>query len=107
MKAKKVIIDAAEADGTLRRVGRLISAAQILVCVANGFYEESTELLAEKGMLMGKIKKEFNGYTRAADRYFEEFALMVNEREKMSMFRDMDMIEEKIRAWALSEAKEL
>ena len=47
--------------------------------------------MRDNGLLLGELKQLHNRFTTAADRYFNEFASMVDtEQKKMDMFNDMD-----------------
>lgn len=68
---------------------------------ANGLLEEAADLMASNGLLLGELKQLHNRFTTAADRYFNEFASMVNtEKQKMDMFTDMDEFHELLRKWS-------
>lgn len=92
MLPKKRLIDRAIADGSIDRLNRLLSAAHILMCVANEFFEESSDLMKIKGLMLGDIKKRYTNYQYSADLYFKEFASMV-DGSKMDMFADMEQLE--------------
>lgn len=99
MKPKKTIIERAINNGSLDRVNRLLSSTHVMVCVANGYAEEAQDLLKSNGLALGELKKAFNAYQKAADVYFKEFASMVTN-EKMTMFSDMEEVDNIFRAWA-------
>lgn len=106
MKAKKEIIDRAAANGSMDRVNRLLSAAHLLNCEANGLIEETADILRANGLLLGELKKYHNDFVKCADRYFREFAAMVtDERRKMDMFTDMDEFSAMFRKWAKLEER--
>lgn len=79
MKAKKEIIDRAAANGSMDRVNRLLSAAHLLNCEANGLIEETADILRANGLLLGELKKYHNDFVKCADRYFGAFAAMVTD----------------------------
>jgi hypothetical protein len=93
MLPKKRLIERAIADGSIDRLNRLLSAAHILMCVANEFFEESSDLMKIKGLMLGDIKKKYTNYQYYADIYFKEFASMV-DGNKMDMFTDMEQLDE-------------
>ena len=106
MKAKKEIIDRAAANGSMDRVNRLLSAAHLLNCEANGLIEETADILRANGFLLGELKKYHSDFVKCADRYFREFAVMVaDDRRKMDMFTDMDELDAMFREWAKIEEK--
>ena len=101
MKAKKEIIERAVANGTMDRVNRLLSAAHLLNCEANGLIEEAADLLRANGLLLGDLKRLHNEFVKCADRYFLEFGTMVTDQgKKMDMFTDMDEFDAMFRKWA-------
>lgn len=101
MKPKKTLLDAAIADGSMDRLNILLSASQILHCIANNFIEEASDIMLEHGLMLGMLKKRHTDLTLSADRYFKEFAGMITEQDKkMDMFRDMEELEIQIREWA-------
>ena len=99
MKPKKEKIERAINNGSFDRVNRLLSAAHVMVCVANGYAEEAQDLLKSNELSLGELKKAFNSYQKAADVYFKEFASMVTN-EKMTMFSDMEEVDQIFRDWA-------
>ena len=101
MKAKKQLIDRAAANGSMDRVNRLLSAAHLLNCEANGLIEETADILRENGLLLGELKKYHNDFVKCADRYFGAFAEMVTDEDKKTdMFTDMDEFDTMFRKWA-------
>lgn len=101
MKLKKEVIERAVKNGSMERVNSLLSAAHVMLCVANNLYSEAGEILEDNDMLAGELFRKHNLYHRSADAYFREFGDMVKIQEnKMELFADMEMIEEKIRKWA-------
>lgn len=101
MKPKKNLIEAAEADGSIARMNQLLSAVQILLCEAKNLSDEASELMAEKGLLIGDIKKLHKDFERCADKYFKEFATLVEtEKSKMDMFEDLEAFDKAFRKWA-------
>ena len=101
MNAKKVIIDRAVSNGTIDRVNRLLSAAHLLNCEANGLIEETADILRENGLLLGDLKRLHNDFVKCADRYFMGFGTMVTDQgKKMDMFTDMDEFDTMFRKWA-------
>lgn len=101
MKPKEYLIKRAIEDGSIERLNILLSAAHILNCAANQYAEEAADLMAEKGLLLGRLKQLHNNFIRSADMYFREFAGMVfNEQTKMAMFNDMDGFDKVFREWS-------
>lgn len=101
MKPKKHLIARAHANGSIDRLNQLLSASHILLCEANALLEEAADLMRDNGLLLGELKQLHNRFTGAADRYFSEFASMVDtEKKKMDMFNDMDGFDEYFRRWA-------
>ena len=101
MKPKEYLIKRAIEDGSIERLNILLSAAHILNCAANQYAEEAADLMAEKGLLLGRLKQLHNNFIRSADKYFREFAGMVfNEQTKMAMFNDMDGFDKVFREWS-------
>lgn len=93
LRPKKKLIDIAIADGSIDRLNRLLSAAHILMCMSNQFFEESSDLMKMKGLMLGDIKKKYTNYQLHADIYFREFGSMV-DGNKMDMFTDMEQLED-------------
>lgn len=88
------------------RVNRLVSAAHLLNCEANGLIEETADILRDNGLLLGELKKLHSDFVKCADRYFREFAVMVaDDRRKMDMFEDMDEFDRMFREWAKLEER--
>ena len=101
MKPKEYLIKRAIEEGSIERLNILLSAAHILNCAANQYAEEAADLMAEKGLLLGRLKQLHNNFIRSADMYFREFAGMVfNEQTKMAMFNDMDGFDKVFREWS-------
>lgn len=101
MKPKKQLIDIAIADGSTARMDQLLSASHILLCEANNLVEEASDLMQERGLMIGLLKKRHNDLVKCADLYFKEFAVLVEtEENKMAMFGDMDDFREYFRKWA-------
>lgn len=101
MKPKKQLINAAIANGSMDRMNMLLSAAQLLNCEANDLVEEASDLMAENGLLLGDLKKLHNDFVRVADKYFKEFATLVEtEKSKMDMFSDLEEFDKAFRKWA-------
>lgn len=101
MKPKEIFIKNAIANGSIERLNILLSAAHILNCTANQYAEEAADLMAENGLLLGRLKQLHNNFVKSADMYFREFAGMVfNEKTKMAMFQDMDSFDKVFRDWA-------
>lgn len=101
MKPKKLLIETAEADGSMDRLNQLISASQILLCEANDLIEEASDLMSGKGLMLGTIKKRHNDLTRSADNYFKEIEAMITvDQNKMDMFGDLEEFDNRFRIWA-------
>lgn len=101
MRPKKHLIEQAQANGSVDRLNLLLSASHILLCEANNFIEEASDLMDTQGMMLGSIKKKHGDLIRVADAYFREFAsLVTTEQSKMDMFGDMDDFDNKFRRWA-------
>lgn len=101
MKPKEILIKNAIENGSVERLNILLSAAHILNCAANQYAEEAADLMAENGLLLGRLKQLHNNFIKSADMYFREFAGMVfNEKTKMAMFQDIDSFDEVFRGWA-------
>ena len=101
MRPKKTLIEAAEKDGSMARLNQLLSASQILLCEANNLVEEATDLMKERGLMLGAIKQLHTRFVQSADAYFKEFSsLVIEEQSKMDMFNDMDSFDTYFRKWA-------
>ena len=101
MKPKDIFIKNAIANGSIERLNILLSAAHILNCAANQYAEEAADLMAENGLLLGRLKQLHNNFIRSADMYFREFAGMVfNDQTKMAMFSDMESFDKVFREWS-------
>lgn len=91
MIPKKSIVERAERNGTMYRVNILLSAAHLAAGISNNLFSEAGDLLTDAGMQIGTLKKTFNVYQIAADRYFSDFATMIdNEKVKKAFFSDLD-----------------
>ena len=52
-------------------------------------------------MMIGEVKKMHNAFVKCADRYFNEFAKMIdNNNAGMDMFEDMESFDRVFRHWA-------
>lgn len=101
MKPKEILIKNAIENGSVERLNILLSAAHILNCAANQYAEEAADLMAENGLLLGRLKQLHNNFIRSADMYFREFAGMVfNDQTKMAMFSDMESFDKVFREWS-------
>lgn len=101
MKPKKNLIEQAQKDGSMDRLNSLLSASHILLCEADNLIEEGADLMADKGLMLGKLKKLHKDFVRSADAYFKEFAEMVTtDSSKMEMFGDLDDFDSRFRIWA-------
>lgn len=101
MRPKKHYVERAVANGSMARLNQLLSASHILLCEANSLLEEASDLMMRNGLLLGELKQLHNRFTTAADRYFSEFASMVDtEQQKMDMFTDMDGFDAWFRKWS-------
>lgn len=101
MKPKKILIEAARANGSIDRMNQLFSAVQILNAQANAFISETAELLLRNGLCIGRLKQLHTNFVRASDNYFKEFASCVfDENRKMDMFNDMDSFSEVFYRWS-------
>ena len=56
MKPKEILIKNAIENGSVERLNILLSAAHILNCAANQYAEEAADLMAENGLLLGRLK---------------------------------------------------
>ena len=101
MKPKEILIKNAIENGSIERLNILLSAAHILNCAANQYAEEAADLMAENGLLLGRLKQLHNNFIKSADMYFREFAGMVfNDQTKMAMFSDMESFDKVFREWS-------
>lgn len=101
MKPKEILIKNAIENGSVERLNILLSAAHILNCAANQYAEEAADLMAENGLLLGRLKQLHNNFIKSADMYFREFAGMVfNDQTKMAMFSDMESFDKVFREWS-------
>lgn len=66
MKPKDVFIKRAIANGSVERLNILLSAAHILNCAANQYAEEAADLMAENGLLLGRLKQLHNNFIKSA-----------------------------------------
>ena len=63
--------------------------------------EEASDLMKSKGLLLGLLKQQHNAFVKSANRYFYEFAAMIeSDKTKMDMFSDMDEFDAMYRKWA-------
>lgn len=54
---KKKFIDAAQADGTMAEVSRLLSASYLMANLMWSFFDDATELLKNHGLLLGDMSR--------------------------------------------------
>lgn len=101
MRPKKQLIEAAQKDGSMTRLNQLLSASHILLCEANSLIEEASDLMLERGLMLGEIKRMHTRFVQSADNYFKEFSCMItDDHSKMDMFGDMDSFDAYFRQWA-------
>lgn len=101
MQPSKKIVDRAFENGTIDRVGRLFSAAQILNAESAIIVDEASDLLERAGLQIGMLKKRHSDLLKCADRYFREFSELITDNEsKHAMFKDMDEFNGMFRKWA-------
>lgn len=101
MKPKRTLIEKSIDDGSMDRLNQLLSASHILLCESNNLVEEASDLMSERGMMLGLLKKRHNDLVKCADAYFKEFGAMITEdKSKMDMFGDLDDFDQSFRAWA-------
>lgn len=80
MRPKKTLIEAAEKDGSMARLNQLLSASQILLCEANNLVEEASDLMKERGLMLGTIKQLHTRFVQSADAYFQGIFLIGDRR---------------------------
>lgn len=73
---KKKFIDAAQADGTMAEVSRLLSASYLMANLMWSFFDDATELLKSHRLLLGDM-------SRATGRLNYSF------KEYIAVFRDV------------------
>ena len=73
---EKKFIDAAQADGTMAEVSRLLSASYLMANLMWSFFDDATELLKSHGLLLGDM-------SRATGRLSYSF------REYIAVYRDV------------------
>ena len=101
MKPKKSLIEAAQNDGSMARLNQLLSASHILLCEASNLVEEASELMRERGLILGRLKQLHTRFVQSAEAYFHEFSSMVmTEESKMDMFGDLDNFGDYFRKWS-------
>lgn len=101
MKPKQALIEIAKANGSIDRMNQLFSAIQILNAQSNSLAQETADLLAKNGLLMGRLKQLHNNFLKAADNYFSEFASCIfDDKRKMDMFEDMDSFSDLFYRWS-------
>ena len=54
---KKKFIDAAQADGTLAKTSRLLSASYLMANLMWSFFDDATDLLKSHGLLLGDMSR--------------------------------------------------
>ena len=54
---KKKFIDAAQADGTMAEVSRLLSASYLMANLMWSFFDDATEHLKKHGLLLGDMSR--------------------------------------------------
>ena len=54
---KKKFIDAAQADGTMAEVSRLLSASYLMANLMWSFFDDATDLLKSHGLLLGDMSR--------------------------------------------------
>lgn len=101
MKPKKQLIESAIKDGSMDRLNMLLSAAHLLNSEANNLIEEASDVMSAKGLLLGDLKKLHNDFVKCADRYFKEFASLVDSKDAvMDYFNDLEGFDKAFREWA-------
>lgn len=101
MKPPKTVVERAKTNGSIDRASLLLSAAYLLNSEASNLVEEAGDILRANGLLLGELKKLQNAFTKAADRYFFDFASMIGEsgkeKEYFTYLEDFDC---SFRKWA-------
>lgn len=101
MKLPKTVVERAKANGSIDRASLLLSAAYLLNSEASNLVEEAGDILRANGLLLGELKKLQNAFTKAADRYFFDFASMIGESGKeKEYFNDLEDFDRSFRRWA-------
>ena len=101
MKPPKTVVERAKANGSIDRASLLLSAAYLLNSEASNLVEEAGDILRANGLLLGELKKLQNAFTKAADRYFSDFASMIGESGKeKEYFSDLEDFDRSFRRWA-------
>ncbi len=107
MLPSKKIVDRAFENGTIDKVGRLLSAAHILNMEADMLVDEASDTLEKAGLRIGMLKKLHSDFIKRFDRYCSEFARMIPSKEmKQNMFNDLEDFDKKFRRWAAIERKQ-
>lgn len=101
MKPKKQLIDRAKRDGTFQRVDRLLSLAYLLHNKAYQLYDETADLLADHGLLIGETKRHAARLLKAYEAYFDDFKqLIADGQPTRDFFADFDDFSRTVHRWA-------
>ena len=101
MKPKKANVERAVKNGSLNRVNQLLSLSLLLNTISNGLADEAADILREHNLLIGPVKQKHTAMMKAADAFFFDFSLMINqEQQKKDMFEDIDTLRGSILRWA-------
>ena len=86
MLPKKQLLEKAIADGAMKEVNELLSAAYLLSTISFSLHDDASEILQKYGLNLGTIKKFSNDLTKAFDRYINDFGQMVRMAGQQSVF---------------------
>ena len=70
---KKKFIDAAQADGTMAEVSRLLSASYLMANLMWSFFDDATDLLKSHGLLLGDMSRATGGLNYSFKEYIAAF----------------------------------
>ena len=90
---KKKFIDAAQADGTMAEVSRLLSASYLMANLMWSFFDDATELLKKHGLLMGDMSRVTGRLNFSFKDYIAVFRDVFREQSaQMDFAEDFDIM---------------
>lgn len=88
---KKKFIDAAQADGTMSEVSRLLSASYLMANLMWSFFDDATELLKTHGLLIGDMSRVTGRLNYSFKEYIAVYRDIFHDRDlQMKFAEDFD-----------------
>lgn len=104
---KKKFIDAAQADGTLAKTSRLLSASYLMANLMWSFFDDATELLKSHGLLLGDMSRATGRLNYSFKEYIAVYRdVFCEQSAQMDFAEDFDTMKAEV-IKALNQLKEV